>query len=166
MRICFPVAWHMRAIALSGVLPLRKRAIWPDFRTAPPLRQFSNASRGLLLRAFGKAISKETEIDLQQRRTRHSVDAAFFRRSKNAGRIREGLGPFEFQSWQTACTATTGAVFSTEKSLPCRFCGRNPQDFRKIWRGWPWRGACFPVRQLVKKTFLTSCVRFSELFEF
>ena len=25
-----------------------------------------------------------------------------------------------------------------------RFCGRNPQDFRKIWRGWPWRGRLLP----------------------
>ena len=44
-----------------------------------------------------------------------------------------------------------GADVSLEASLSCRFCGRNPQDFRKIRKGCRDGGACFPVRQLVKK---------------
>ena len=47
-----------------------------------------------------------------------------------------------FQAWPAACTATTGADSFLEKS---RVGGRG-------------RGACFPVHQLVKMTFLTSCI--------
>ena len=54
------------------------------------------------------------------------------------------LAPLRFRPRSAACTATTGADFSLEKSLPCRFCGRNPQDFIKIWRGWPWPGSLIP----------------------
>ncbi|MDD6884448.1 MAG: hypothetical protein PUD50_12150, partial [Eubacteriales bacterium] len=58
------------------------------------------------------------------------------------------------QSWPTACTATTGADFSPEKSLPCRFCGRNPQDYSKIWRGWPWAGELAFQSSRLQKVFL------------
>ena len=56
---------------------------------------------------------------------------------------RTGGLALEFQSWPAACTAATGADFSLEKSLPCRFCW-NPQDSSKIWIGWPWRGSLLP----------------------
>ena len=89
------------------------------------------------------------EILQRSREKQHSLDVAagFYRRlwlSQNAGRAREGFGLLKFQSWPAACTATTGADFSPEKSLPCRFCGRNPQDSSKIWIGWPWRGSLLP----------------------
>ena len=57
-------------------------------------------------------------------------------------RSQGGFGPLEFQAWPAACTTTTGADSFREKS-------------REGGRG---RGACFPVHQLVKMIFLTSCI--------
>ena len=99
------------------------------------------------------------EILQRSREKQHSLDVAagFYRRlwlSQNAGRAREGFGLLKFQSWPAACTATTGADFSPEKSLPCRFCGRNPQDSSKIWIGWPWRGSLLPRPAGCQKVFL------------
>ena len=44
-------------------------------------------------------------------------------------------------------------IFPWKKSLPCRFCGRNPQDFSKIWRGWPWRWCLLPRPPACQKDF-------------
>ena len=76
------------------------------------------------------------------------------------------MRPLEFQSWPAAYTAATGADFSLEKSQLGRFCGRNPQDFSRIWRRW--RGDCFPAHQLTQKSIWTSqspetlCLRASD----
>ena len=32
------------------------------------------------------------------------------------------------------------SFFPEQKWFPCSFCGRNPQDSSKNWRGWQWRG--------------------------
>ena len=61
---------------------------------------------------------------------------------KNAGRAQEG----------SQIPIVAGGVYGDHGRW---FRGRNPQDFSKIWRGWPWREACFPIHQPVKMTLLT-----------
>lgn len=106
---------------LVRVLPLRKHAIWPDFRTVPPLRQFSNASRGLPLRAFGKAISKETEIDLHSAAKKNAA----FRRCRVLLQIFLVIPEFAFPPGSDSL-ACPGSRFAWQKAPA--FLGQRARD--------------------------------------
>ena len=88
---------------------------------------------------------------------------SFLRLSKNPGELERAAALSNFQSSPAACTVGAGLFYRREIPFPgekiasLQVLRPEPEGFKQNLRGGgSGGGACSPVHQLVKKTFLTS----------